>query len=154
MSPSRIPTEDEAPQAVDRLLADLDAGEDVFDALDELRQRHPEHSTFPGEVFMRLAAHALAEGEVSGLDPISDERLVREYLPECTFRGRDNRKIRYALLVCAATSGGVEVVGSSPITSSVSSPAANPVRTGGGGGGRWPGPCAGPLACRRWWRPR
>jgi hypothetical protein len=40
---------------------------------------------------------------------VSDEGLVERYLPECQFRGRDNHKIRYAILTVAASNGGVEV---------------------------------------------
>jgi hypothetical protein len=70
---------------------------------------HPKNNTFPGEVFMRLAADALSLVGVSNQAPMSDEGLARRYLPEARFRGRDNAKIRYALLTVAATHGGVEV---------------------------------------------
>jgi hypothetical protein len=40
---------------------------------------------------------------------MSAEGLCERYLPECRFRGRDNRKMRYALMAAAATHGGVEV---------------------------------------------
>ncbi len=58
---------------------------------------------------MRLAADALAEGGVSPAFPISEESLVETFLPEYRFWGRDNQKMRYALLVAGATHGGVEV---------------------------------------------
>jgi hypothetical protein len=60
-------------------------------------------------VFVRLAADALDEGGVSRDRPIPEEGLVERYLPECKFRGRDNRKIRYAVLAVAAVHGGAEV---------------------------------------------
>jgi hypothetical protein len=109
VSPSRTPTEEEAQQAADLLLSVLEGAGDIFDALDDIRPLHPRNNTFPGEVFMRLAADALAEGGVSPENPISEEQLVQTYLPECTFKGRDNEKIRYALLVGAVTHAGVEV---------------------------------------------
>lgn len=109
VSPRRMPTEEEAREAVDLLLAAVGAGEDIFDALNEIRSLHPKNNTFPGEVFMRVAAVALDEGRVTRGNGISEEGLVDRYLPECEFRGRDNRKIRYAILVAAATHGGVEV---------------------------------------------
>ena len=37
-------------------------------------------------------------------------RLGRRSQPECQFRGRDNRKIRYAVMVAAAVHGGIELV--------------------------------------------
>ena len=109
VSPKRVPTESEACQAVDLLLAALKTGGDIFDALSDVRPLHPKNNTFPGEVFIRLAADALEEGGIGRERPISEEDLVGRYLPECEFRGRDNRKIRYAIMAAAATAGGVQV---------------------------------------------
>ncbi len=109
MSPRHKPTDEEAHQAVEVLLAAVGTGGDIFDALDEVRPLHPKDNTFPGEVFMRLAADALAEGGVGRDRPIGEEGLLERYLPECRFRGRDNRKIRYAVMAAAAVHGGVEV---------------------------------------------
>jgi hypothetical protein len=109
VTPRRLPSENEAYEAVDRLLTAIEVKGDIFDALEGIRPLHPKHNTFPGEVFMRLAADALKVGGVSREHPISEEGLVDRYLPECEFRGRDNRKIRYALLAMAATHGGIEV---------------------------------------------
>jgi hypothetical protein len=81
----------------------------MFSALDEIRPLHPNNNTFPGEVFVRIAADALLLGEVSSRRPMATEDLVKRYLPECRLRGRGNRKLRYALLTAAATHGGVEV---------------------------------------------
>ena len=102
-------TPEQAVQAVECLLDALATGSDIFDALDLIGPLHPKNNTFPGEVFMRLAARALAEGGVSPGSPISQEGLIDRYLAEATFRGRQNQKIRYAVLVAAATHAGVEV---------------------------------------------
>lgn len=91
------------------LLGAIEAGRDIFEALDEIRPLHPRNNTFPGEVFMRVAADALRLGEVNPERPIPSEGLMGRYLPERQFRGRDNRKIRYAVLAVAATHAGVEV---------------------------------------------
>lgn len=91
------------------LTAAVETNSDTFDALDEIRPLHPKNNTFPGEVFIRVAADALLIGGVGSEQPIAAEGLVDQYLPECRFRGRDNRKVRYALLAAAATHGGVEV---------------------------------------------
>jgi hypothetical protein len=96
-------------EAVSVLLGAMESGGDVLEALDEVGWLHPKNDTFPGEVFMRLAAGALAVGGVDADRPIAEEGLIGRYLPECRFRGRDNHKIRYALLAVAATHGGVEV---------------------------------------------
>jgi len=109
MCPRRTPTPEEARQAVDILLATTEAGGEIFEALDEIKPLHPKNNTFPGEVFMHLAAEALQVGGVGRDHPISEEGIVEKYLPECRFRGRDNHKIRYAVLAVAATHGGVEV---------------------------------------------
>jgi hypothetical protein len=104
-----VPTEAEGRQAVELLLGAVEAEGDIFDALSGLVALHPKNNTFPGEVFMRLAADALEEGGVGREAPISQDGLVGRYLPECEFRGGDNRKIRYAVMAVAATHGGVEV---------------------------------------------
>ena len=109
VAPRHRPTPQDAAQAVELLLDALATGSDIFDTLDQIRPLHPKNNTFPGEVFMRLAARALAEGGISPGSPISQEGLVDRYLPEAAFRGRQNQKIRYAVLAAAATHAGVEV---------------------------------------------
>lgn len=109
VAPRHRPTPEEAAQAVELLLNALESDADIFDAFDRIRPLHPKDNTFPGEVFVRLAAKALAEGGVSPSDPISEDGLVERHLPEAAFRGRQNHKIRYAVLVAAATHAGVEV---------------------------------------------
>lgn len=108
VSPRHVPTDEEASEAVEALLGALEAGGDIFAALDAVRPLHPKDNTFPGEVFVRLAADALEEGGISRDRPIHEEGLVERYLPECKFRGRENHKIRYAVLVVAAVHGGAE----------------------------------------------
>jgi hypothetical protein len=41
-------------------------------------------------------------------DPLSLEALRERFLPECNFRGRQNSKLRYAVLAAAAVHGGAE----------------------------------------------
>jgi hypothetical protein len=81
----------------------------VLDALDAIGTLNPKANTFPGEVFMVLAADALLEGGVDRSNTISQELIVSTYLPECQFRGRNNQKFRFAFLAAAATHAGVEV---------------------------------------------
>ncbi len=109
MATKRRPSLDNARAAVGFLLGAVETGGDIYDALDQVRPLHPKDNTFPGEVFMRVAAEALRLGGVSAERPLSSEGLVERYLPECRFRGRDASKFRYALLAGAATHGGVEV---------------------------------------------
>lgn len=57
---------------------------------------------------MRLAADALEAGGVDRDHPIPYEGLRETHLPECEFRGRENRKIQYAILSSASVRGGLE----------------------------------------------
>jgi hypothetical protein len=69
---------------------------------------HPRNDTFPGEVFLRLAAEALEWCGASPADPLPLEGLRERFLPEDAFRGRQNAKLRYAVLAAAAVHGGTE----------------------------------------------
>ena len=64
--------------------------------------------TFPGEVFIRVAADALDWCGASRADPLPLEGLRERFLPECTFRGGGNTKLQYAALAAAALHGGTE----------------------------------------------
>jgi hypothetical protein len=86
-----LPTSEQAAEAVHLLLHALESGSDIFDALDRIRPLHPKNNTFPGEVFMGLAARALAEGGISPASPINQEGLINRHLPEAAFRGRQNQ---------------------------------------------------------------
>ena len=54
---------------------------------------HPRNNTFPGEVFLRLAADALDWSGASRADPVTLEGMRERFLPECAFRGRGKRKL-------------------------------------------------------------
>jgi hypothetical protein len=41
-------------------------------------------------------------------DPVPYLELREKYLGECKFRGRDNRKIQFAILAAASARGGIE----------------------------------------------
>jgi len=88
------------------LLGGLARDVGIFDLLSELAPLHPRDSTFPGEVFLRLAADALDWCGASRAGPLPLEGLRERFLPECTFRGRPNKKLRYAVLAAAALHGG------------------------------------------------
>lgn len=57
---------------------------------------------------MRLAADALEAGGVDRDRPLPYEGLLETHLPECEFRGRENRKIQDAILTSASVRGGLE----------------------------------------------
>ena len=105
---SKLPTEADRIEALQRVLSGMAADDDVFDIARSVFDLHPKHNTFPGEVFMNLAADALDIAKVTRDNPIQYEGLREVYLPECEFRGRDNRKIQYAFLTSAAVRGGLE----------------------------------------------
>ena len=104
----RVPTDEDRLGALRRLLAGLVAGVNVFDLSVSVSDLHPMNDTFPGEVFMRLGAEALEIAGITMDEPLRYEGLREAYLPECEFRGRDNRKIQFAMFCCAAARGGLE----------------------------------------------
>src|SRR6266700_3230537 len=55
--------------------------------LSRLEPLHPRNTTFPGEVFLRLAADALACSGVSPADPLPLEAMRDRFLPECSGAG-------------------------------------------------------------------
>ncbi|HUK71925.1 MAG TPA: hypothetical protein VLW50_24695 [Streptosporangiaceae bacterium] len=81
---------------------------DVFEVLSDLVPLHPRNDTFPGEVFLHLAADALEWCGASRAEPLLLEGLRERFLPEATFRGRQNAKLQYAILAAAGVHGGTE----------------------------------------------
>ena len=75
------------------LLDGLARDADLFELVSELAPLHPRDNTFPGEVFLRLAADALDWCGASRADPLPLEGLRERFLPECTFRGRHNTNL-------------------------------------------------------------
>ena len=90
------------------LLDGLARDADIFELVSELAPLHQWDNTFPGEVFLRLAADTLNWCRASRADPLPLEGLRERFLPERTFRGRQNTKLQYAVLAAAALHGGTE----------------------------------------------
>jgi hypothetical protein len=61
---------------------------------------------FPGEVFLHLAADALGWCGAGRSGPLALEGVRGQFLPECTFRGRQDKKFRYVVPAAAALHGG------------------------------------------------
>jgi hypothetical protein len=85
------------------LLDGLARDADIFEVLSGLAPLHPRNDTFPGEVFLHLAADALEWCGASRAEPLPLEGLRERFLPEASFRGRQNAKLQYAVLAAAGT---------------------------------------------------
>jgi hypothetical protein len=90
------------------LLDGLARDADIFEVLSGLAPLHPRNDTFPGEVFLDLAADALEWCVASRAEPLPLEGLRERFLPEVTLRGRQNAKLQYAVLAAAGVHGGTE----------------------------------------------
>ena len=108
MPARKRPTPEDTVTARRVLLDGLAREADIFELVSELAPLHPRDNTFPGEVFLLVAADALDWCWASRADPLPLEGLRERFLPECTFRGRQNAKLRYAVLAAAAVCGGTE----------------------------------------------
>ena len=102
------PTLEDAVAARRVLLDGLARDAGIVELESELAPLHPRNNTFPGEVFLGLAADALTWCKASRSDPLVLEGLRERFLPECAFRGRQSKKLQYAVLAAAAVHGGTE----------------------------------------------
>jgi hypothetical protein len=108
MPAGKRPVPEGAVTARQTLLAGLARDADISELVSGLAPLHPRDNTFPGEVFLRLAADALNWCGASRADPLPLEGLRERFLPACTFRGRQNTKFQCAVLAAAALHGGTE----------------------------------------------
>jgi hypothetical protein len=108
MPARKQPTPEDAAAARRIVLDGLARDADLSELVTELAPLHPRNNTFPGEVFLHLAADALDWCGASRQQPLALEGIRERFLPECTFRGRENRKLQYAVLAAAALHGGAE----------------------------------------------
>ena len=108
MPATKRPTPEDAATARRILLDELSRDAEVFDIVSELAPLHPRNNTFPGEVFLQIAADALDWCGASRADPLALEGMRERFLPECAFRGRQNKKFQFAVLASAALHGATE----------------------------------------------
>ena len=108
MPARRRPGTAEAAAATRMLLDGLATDKDLPDIAAEVAALHPRYDTFPGEVFLGIAADALAWCGASRVDPVPLERMRERFLAGCSFRGRERSRLQYAALAAAAVSGGAE----------------------------------------------
>ncbi len=109
MAKTKRPTEQDAAETKRIVLQGLARGDDVPELATQLEPLHPKDSTFPGEVLLGLGADALDVAGASREQPLAHEGIRDRFLPECEFRGRGPRKLRYALLAVGAVRGGIEL---------------------------------------------
>jgi hypothetical protein len=102
------PTDDDHVEALRRFLVGLGRGDDANQLVADIADLHVQHNTFPGEVFMELAAEALAVAGVARQPGVMYRELLSTYLPEVAFRGKEHRRIQYAVLTAYAVHGGLE----------------------------------------------
>src|SRR5271170_6731332 len=108
MPARKRPTPEDTMTARRVLLDGLARDADIFELVSELAPLHPRDNTFPGEVFVRVAADALEWCGASRADPLPLEGLRERFLPEGTFGGRRNAKLQFAVLAAAAVHDGTE----------------------------------------------
>jgi hypothetical protein len=104
----RTPTAEDRVAAMRHLFDGLRAGEDAIEIARNVVDLHPKNDTFPGEVYVQVGAESLRRSGATAETPIPMDGLLAGFLPEQEFRGRENRKIRYALFACSSTCAGLE----------------------------------------------
>lgn len=107
MPARKRPTPQDAVTARRILLDGMARDSEVPELAGGLAPLHPRDDTFPGEVLLQIAADALAWCQASRADPLALEGMSQRFLPECAFRGRQNKKLQFAVLA-AALHGGAE----------------------------------------------
>lgn len=103
------PSDDDRVDARRRFLAAVRRGEHADQLVLEAYQQHPRNDTFPGEVYLTIGADALILAGYRQDDPLPQDGLAATWLPEVQYRGRNNAKLRFAILACAARAGGLDV---------------------------------------------
>jgi hypothetical protein len=103
-----LPTPQDTATARRILLDGLARDSEIFELVGKLAPLHPRNNTFPGEVFLQVTADVLEWCGTSRTDPLALEGMRERFLPECAFRGRENRKLQFAMLAAAALRGGAE----------------------------------------------
>jgi len=102
------PTDDDRVEALRRFFVGLIRGDDANQLVDQIADLHVRNNTFPGEVFMELAADALEAASTDGQRRVDYADLLSTHLPEAKFKGKEHRRIQYAALTAFAVHGGLE----------------------------------------------
>jgi hypothetical protein len=102
------PTDDDRTEALRRFLVGLARGDDANQLAADMADLHVRHNTFPGEVLMELSADALDTVGIERESSVAYRELLSTHLPEVEFRGKEKRRIQYAVLTAFAVHGGLE----------------------------------------------
>jgi hypothetical protein len=108
MPARKRPTPQDAATARRILLDGMARDTGVSELAGELAPLHPRDNTFPGEVLLQVAADVLEWCGASRANPLALEGMPERFLPECAFRGRENKRLQFAVLAAAALRGGAE----------------------------------------------
>jgi hypothetical protein len=108
MPARKRPTSQDAASARRILLDGMARNTEVSELVGELAPLHPRDNTFPGEVLLHVAADALEWCGASRVDALALAGMPERFLPECALRGRQNKKLQFAVLAAAALRGGAE----------------------------------------------
>lgn len=105
---SKRPAPEDRVEAIRAVLEGISAGTDPVELVGRLAYLHPERDTFPGEVFLDLAADALDLSGASRGEPVEYAGIRDRYLPEIGFRGRaQHQRSHYALRAAAMIRAGL-----------------------------------------------
>jgi len=102
------PTDEDRVEALQRFLVGLARDDDANQLSSTIADLHVRNNTFPGEVFLELAADALDLVGTAHADAVAYRELLSRHLPEVEFRGKQHRRIQYAVLTAFAVRGGLE----------------------------------------------
>jgi hypothetical protein len=109
MTPRKRPTAEDRVQAIRIALSGIGSGADLGDLRFELYPLHPKNNTFPGEVFLELAADAIDEAGASREEPIEFEGIRERFLHECSAHTKvQHQHSKYALRAAAMIRAGVD----------------------------------------------
>ncbi len=105
----RVITEADRIEAWRLLLVWFSTGsDDLVQLMRAAFELHVRYDTFPGDEFLRLAVDALEVAEVNRENPIRYETLLVDHLRDVEFRGKEYRKIRFAVMSVASLRGGLD----------------------------------------------
>lgn len=103
------PSDEDRREAIRIALSGLGSGHDLGAIGRLIEPLHPSHNTFPGEVFLELAADAIEIAGASRHHPIAMEELAKRFLPDRRSASKEHRfKLDFSLRAGAMIRGGVQ----------------------------------------------